>query len=45
VTTVLVAMRSPEHVDENLATAEREPAKPEVIHRLFARARKRAAGS
>lgn len=45
VTTALVAMRSPEHVDENLATAEREPAKPELIDRLFERARKRARAS
>jgi aryl-alcohol dehydrogenase-like predicted oxidoreductase len=42
VTTALVAMRSLEHVDENLALAEREPAKPEVIESLFERARKRA---
>src|SRR5262249_56180580 len=40
VTTALVAMRSPEHVDENLATAEREPARPAVIEKLFDRARK-----
>lgn len=42
VTTALVAMRSPEHVDENLALASHEPAKPEVIDALFERARKRA---
>ena len=42
-TTALVAMRSPEHVDENLATAERAPAPPEVIEKLFERARKRMA--
>jgi len=43
VTTALVAMRSPEHVDENLALASHEPAKPEQIDALFDRARKRAA--
>jgi aryl-alcohol dehydrogenase-like predicted oxidoreductase len=42
VTTALVAMRSPEHVDENLALASHEPAKPEVIDALFERARKRS---
>ncbi len=42
VTTALVAMRSLEHVDENLALASHEPAKPEVIDRLFERARKQA---
>jgi aryl-alcohol dehydrogenase-like predicted oxidoreductase len=41
VTTALVAMRSPEHVDENLAVASHELAKPEVIAALFERARKR----
>jgi aryl-alcohol dehydrogenase-like predicted oxidoreductase len=40
VTTALVGMRSPEHVDENLALAEHEPAKPELIDELFARARR-----
>jgi aryl-alcohol dehydrogenase-like predicted oxidoreductase len=42
VTTALVAMRSPEHVDENLALASHEPAKAEVIDALFERARKRS---
>jgi aryl-alcohol dehydrogenase-like predicted oxidoreductase len=41
VTTALVGMRSPEHVDENLALAEHEPAKPALIDALFERARKR----
>jgi len=41
VTTALVAMRSPEHVDENLALAGHEPAAPNVIEKLFERARKR----
>ena len=40
-TTALVAMRSPEHVDENLALASHEPAKPEVIESLFERARRK----
>lgn len=42
VTTALVAMRSLEHVDENLALASHEPAKPDVIDALFERARKRS---
>jgi aldo/keto reductase family protein len=42
VTTALVAMRSPEHVDENLALAAHAPAGPETIDKLFERARKRA---
>ncbi len=45
VTTALVAMRSPEHVDENLALASHGPAKPELIDALFDRARKRAASA
>jgi aryl-alcohol dehydrogenase-like predicted oxidoreductase len=45
VTTALVGMRSPEHVDENLALAEHEPAKPALVDALFERARKRAEGS
>jgi len=45
VTTAVVAMRSPEHVDENLALAEQEPAKAETIDALFERARRRAAAS
>ncbi|HTO09360.1 MAG TPA: aldo/keto reductase [Myxococcota bacterium] len=40
VTTALVGMRSPEHVDENLALAEHEPCKPELIDALFERARR-----
>ncbi|HTO54628.1 MAG TPA: aldo/keto reductase [Myxococcota bacterium] len=44
VTTALVGMRSPEHVDENLALAEHEPAKAELIDALFERARRRAEG-
>jgi len=40
-TTALVAMRSPEHVDENLALASHEPAKTEVIESLFERARRK----
>jgi aryl-alcohol dehydrogenase-like predicted oxidoreductase len=43
VTTALVAMRSPEHVDENLALASRVPAPAEAIDKLFETARKRAA--
>jgi hypothetical protein len=35
-------MRQTEHVEENLATAEIEPAAPEVIEALFARAREEA---
>jgi aryl-alcohol dehydrogenase-like predicted oxidoreductase len=42
VTTALVGMRSPEHVDENLALARHEPSKPELIDALFERARRRA---
>jgi len=42
VTTALVAMRGLEHVDENLALASHEPAKPDVIDALFERARKRS---
>jgi aryl-alcohol dehydrogenase-like predicted oxidoreductase len=41
VTTALCAMRAPEHVDENFALAEHEPAKPEIIDQLFETARKR----
>src|SRR5262249_28998377 len=40
VTTALVGMRSPEHVDENLALARHEPSKPELIDALFERARR-----
>ncbi|HXX47476.1 MAG TPA: hypothetical protein VEN47_04550, partial [Myxococcota bacterium] len=43
VTTALVAMRSPEHVDENLALAAQAPALPGAIDKLFETARKRAA--
>jgi len=43
VTTALVAMRSPEHVDENLALAAHAPAPAEAIDKLFETARKRAA--
>jgi aryl-alcohol dehydrogenase-like predicted oxidoreductase len=42
VTTALVAMRAPEHVDENLALLAHEPARGEIIDALFARAKKRA---
>lgn len=42
VTTALVGMRQTEHVEENLATAEIEPAPPEVIEALFERAREEA---
>ena len=42
VTTALVGMRLTEHVEENLATAEIEPAAPEVIEALFERARDEA---
>jgi hypothetical protein len=35
-------MRGLEHVDENLALASHEPAKPDVIDALFERARKRS---
>lgn len=45
VTTTLVAMRAPEHVEEDLALLAHETAKPEVIDALFARARKRAEGA
>ncbi len=39
VTTALVGMRQTEHVDENLAVAEVEPAPADVIEDLFERAR------
>ncbi len=39
VTTALVGMRQTEHVDENTAVAEVEPAPPGVIEELFERAR------
>ncbi len=39
VTTTLVGMRQTEHVDENLAVAEVEPARSHVIEELFRRAR------
>jgi aryl-alcohol dehydrogenase-like predicted oxidoreductase len=43
VTTALVGMRRPEHVEENLALAARAPAAPEAIYALFERARAEAA--
>jgi len=43
VTTALVSMRSPEHVDEYLALAAHAPAPAEAIDKLFETARKRAA--
>ncbi len=41
VTTVLVGMRSSEHVDENLEIARQRPVAPEVIESLFERALRR----
>ncbi len=38
-TTALVGMRQTEHVDENLAVAEVEPAPADVIEELFERVR------
>ena len=38
VTSAVVGMRDPDHVDENLATAARPPAAPEEIETLFKRA-------
>jgi len=37
ITTAVVGMREPDHIDENLATASRPPAAPEVIRALFDR--------
>jgi aryl-alcohol dehydrogenase-like predicted oxidoreductase len=45
ITTAVVGMRQLEHVDENLELAEREPASPEVIERLFALAREHEQGA
>jgi len=42
VTTAVVGMRDPDHVDENLAVAEHAPATPEKIEALFKRAAERA---
>jgi aryl-alcohol dehydrogenase-like predicted oxidoreductase len=39
VTSTLVGMRTIAHVEQNLRLARHAPATPEVIERLFARAR------
>jgi aryl-alcohol dehydrogenase-like predicted oxidoreductase len=45
ITTAITGMRQLEHVDENLELAEREPASPELIERLFALAREHEQGA
>lgn len=37
ITSAVVGMREPDHIDENLATAAQPPASPEVIRALFER--------